>query len=130
MYCATPFGDSPMRATSSSLWRVLTEMSTGVMVTFFQGALRTMLAASGSHHQLNSRRYSAVSTPPPISTSSLAFSGSFGSSINASAILVSGPPPQMTTSPGWALTASTMKFAAWAAAGSVVGSPSRRGTRS
>ena len=46
---------------------VLTEMSTGVMVIFFHGALITMRMASGSHHQLNSRR-PLIRWLPPLST--------------------------------------------------------------
>src|ERR1700737_3064198 len=57
--------------------RVLTEISIGVMVIFFQGARRTMRAASGSNHQLNSRRASiapasiapfSAYNPPPTRT--------------------------------------------------------------
>ena len=47
-----------MVAFISVVKRVLTEISIGVMVTFFQGARSTMRVASGSNHQLNSRRAS------------------------------------------------------------------------
>ena len=47
-----------MVAFISFVKRVFTEISMGVMVIFFQGARNTMRAASGSNHQLNSRRAS------------------------------------------------------------------------
>src|SRR5450759_3531068 len=52
-YCAVGESDLAISAFMSSERLVLTEMSTGVMVIFFHGALITMRTASGSHHQLN-----------------------------------------------------------------------------
>ena len=56
MNCAASDFDVARRRFMSSLSVVFTEMSTGVIVIFFQGALMPMRVASGSHHQLNSRR--------------------------------------------------------------------------
>src|SRR5579864_8259406 len=69
------------------------------MVMLFHGARMTMRTASGSNHQLNSRRPSTPVIPPlsaymplPISTKDFASVATCGSRRNASAMLVSGPP--------------------------------------
>src|SRR5438132_4955023 len=81
----------------SSVKRVFTEMSMGVIVTFFQGARSTIRAASGSNHQLNSRRASMAPgsiaplfayNPPPIMTNSFAKVATSGSSFSARAYSV------------------------------------------
>src|SRR5580765_1596796 len=109
-YCVTGVFALEMTAFISEVKRVLTEISIGVMVTFFQGARNTMRVASGSNHQLNSRRASmapgsiaplSAYNPPPIMTNSLASVATWGSSFNAKAKLVNGPPAQSTTSPGY-----------------------------
>ena len=73
---------------------VFTEMSIGVIVIFFQGARSTMWAASGSNHQLNSRRASiapvsmaplSAYSPPPMRTNSFASVATDGSSLRAKA---------------------------------------------
>src|SRR5271156_6382113 len=76
-YCEAVLGDLAISAISSLVILVLTEMSTVVMVIFFQGEVRTMCTASGSHQKLNSRRFSAIQSLgtmgamlPPMTTSS------------------------------------------------------------
>src|SRR3954452_6837691 len=80
-YCVIGVLALAMAAFISVVKRVLTDMSIGVMVTLFQGARRTIRVASGSNHQLNSRRASMAPgsiapllayMPPPIMTNSLA----------------------------------------------------------
>src|SRR5436309_15564516 len=55
-YCAARELDAAIFRLRSAPKVVLTEMSTGVIVMFFHGALIAIRVASGSHHQLNSRR--------------------------------------------------------------------------
>src|SRR3981189_3997066 len=57
-YCVIGVAALAMVAFISVVKRVLTEISIGVIVIFFHGARRTIWAASGSNHQLNSRRAS------------------------------------------------------------------------
>ena len=81
--------------------RVFTEMSTVVQTIFFQGAVRTICAASGSNHKLNSWR--GVFTNSGSSVTGLQASthedqflcqtGDSGSIAIARAIFVNGPPP-------------------------------------
>ena len=70
-----------MVAFISEVKRVFTEISIGVTVTFFQGARKTIRAAWGINHQLNSRPVLmapgsmaplSAYNPPPIMTNSLA----------------------------------------------------------
>ena len=107
MNCAACEFDVASRRFRSSLSDVFTEMSTGVIVIFFHGALMAMRVASGSHHQLNSRRPLMRWLPPwptlkpaPISTSSLASVAISGSRPSASATVVNGPPTHSVTSSG------------------------------
>src|SRR5436309_3608422 len=85
-YRATGVSALAMAALISGPSLVLTEISMGVMAIFFHGARITMRTASGSNHQLNSRRPSTPLIPPlsaymplPIRTSSFASVATCGS---------------------------------------------------
>src|SRR5204863_2972641 len=100
-YCAVGEFDAAIFFLRSAPNVVFTEMSTGVIVIFFHGALIAIRVASGSHHQLNSRRplmrwLPPLSTlkPAPMRTSSFASRAIVGSSRSASATVVNGPPTQ------------------------------------
>src|SRR6516165_3591470 len=83
MYCAAGFSDLPISAIIALSMRVLTEMSTVVIVILCQpGAVSVMCTDSGSHQKLNSRRLVvaqgygvAGAIEPPMMTSSCARSG-------------------------------------------------------
>src|SRR5947208_751054 len=79
MYCADGAGDFAISSIMARLRRILTEISTVVMVILWHGEVRTICTALGSHQKLNSRRFSvcqSVGTTgamlPPIITSSCA----------------------------------------------------------
>src|SRR5579872_2208275 len=63
-YLATGVSALAMAACICAVMCVLIETSMGVMVIFFHGARMAMRTASGSNHQLNSRRPSTVPIPP------------------------------------------------------------------
>src|SRR5437762_13465346 len=92
-YRATGVLALAMAALISGPSLVLTEISMGVMAIFFHGARTTMRTASGSNHQLNSRRPSTPLIPPlsaymplPIRTSSFASVATCGSRRSANAM--------------------------------------------
>src|SRR3954447_6782347 len=106
-YCAARDDEAAICCLLASPSDVLTEISTGVIVIFFQPALITMRVASGSHHQLNSRRPlmrwlppRSTLKPPPMTTSSFASSERRGSGRSANATVVNGPPTHSVTSLG------------------------------
>src|SRR5271166_1500744 len=99
MYWAAGVFDLAISSIMDWVNLVLTEMSTVVMVIFFQGARRVMWTASGSNQKLNSRRLvvfheagASGAMLPPMMTRSLASSGACGSRLMTCARLVSGPP--------------------------------------
>src|SRR3954447_23458039 len=96
MYCAEGLDDFPISAIIALVMRVLTEMSTVVIVILCHGEVRTMCTDSGSHQKLNSRRFSVCHSAgtmgamlPPMITISCARSATCGSMLKASARLVS-----------------------------------------
>src|SRR5437899_10559792 len=118
-YRATGVSALAMAALMSGPSLVLTEISMGVMAIFFHGARITMRTASGSNHQLNSRRPSTPLIPPlsaymplPIRTSSFASVATCGSRRSANAMFVSEHPAYTNTYQCYLYTMRTMKLTA------------------